>query len=487
MLSVSLEENLTRFETDFDGSADYIERRFRLAGSGAALLTLEGMVNKQVLTQSVMNPLMDASLLEEDPVKRFDYLRDCVLSTVDQKEVTDYSEAVNFLMNGFAVFLLDGCLRALAIGVQGFQFRGVGDPQGEVMQRGSREGFVEPLQINLSMIRRRLKTPQLKFEKLILGKESNTNVCLCYLRGVVSPELLSRVRNSVKEVDLATVLAAGYVTPFLRKSGNISLFTTVGLSERPDTVCGKIQEGRIALVIDGTPNVLIIPHLFIESFQSFDDYAHRPFYTSFIRLLKLLAFFLSMLLPGFYVATTTFHPELIPEPLLLKIMQSQSSNPFPIMLEAIVIHIIYEIMREAGLRAPKALSHAVSIVGALVIGDTAVSSGLISAPTLMIIALTAISSYLVPSFYESTALCRLIFIIVGGTMGFWGLMVGIFLMTANICSESIYGVPFSAPVSPFRGRAMRDVFVRASWKKFSGREERVQNMPGSTVDQADRL
>ena len=138
MLSVSLEENLTRFETDFDGSADYIERRFRLAGSGAALLTLEGMVNKQVLTQSVMNPLMDASLLEEDPVKRFDYLRDCVLSTVDQKEVTDYSEAVNFLMNGFAGFLLDGCLRALAIGVQGFQFRGVGAPHGQVMQRGSR-------------------------------------------------------------------------------------------------------------------------------------------------------------------------------------------------------------------------------------------------------------------------------------------------------------------------------------------------------------
>nr|WP_177576917.1 spore germination protein [Hydrogeniiclostridium mannosilyticum] len=151
----------------------------------------------------------------------------------------------------------------------------------------------------------------------------------------------------------------------------------MGLSERPDTICGKISEGRVAVIIDGTPNVLVVPHLFIENFQSFDDYANRPYYATFTRLIKYLAFFLAIFLPGFYVSVTTFHPELILEPLLIKIAQSETTTPFPIMLEALVIHIIYEIMREAGLRAPKSLSHAVSIVGALVIGEAAVNSGLV--------------------------------------------------------------------------------------------------------------
>ena len=482
MFAVSLKENLERFQSDFDGSIDFIVRRLRIDGIDAAFLSMEGMVNKQIAAQSILTPLMNAEYPKGSPQEKFDYLKNCVLSAVDQKEPADYSQALSLLMSGFALLLLDGCPEVLAIGIQGFSFRSIGDPQNESMQRGSREGFVEPLQINMTMLRRRMKTTKLKFEQFTAGKESGTMLCLCYLRDRVSPELLRAVRRQLKEAQLDAVLAAGYVSPFLRGKGSLSLFSTVGLSERPDTVCGKIEEGRVAILIDGTPNVIVLPHLFLENFQSLDDYANRPFYAAFTRVLKLLAFFLAMYLPGFYVAASTFHPEMIPEPLLLKIAQSELNTPFSVMVEAIVIHIIYEIMREAGLRAPKSLGHAVSIVGALVIGDAAVNSGLVGAPTLMVIAVTAISSYLVPSLYEPVALCRLVFILIGGTIGFWGLMTAMFLMTANLCSESSFGIPFGAPLSPFSLSSMRDAVLRFGWPKLGKRVEKIQDLPGSTLD-----
>ena len=271
----------------------------------------------------------------------------------------------------------------------------------------------------------------------------------------------------------------------VRRSSHF-IFTGVGLSERPDTVCGKIAEGRVAVIVDGTPNVLVVPHLFVENFQSFDDYAFRPFYATFSRWLKFFSFFLAVFLPGFYVSATTFHPELMPEALMLKIAQAEATTPFPVMLEAIIIHFLYEIMREAGLRVPQPLSNAVSIVGALVIGETAVNSGLVGAPTLMVIALTATASYVTPNMYGPIAIMRFAFIVVGGTLGFWGLALGLMVMIINICSEMVYQIPFSAPLSPFNLKSMRDVLVRASWRVLSKDVELVQNMPGSDIKNADQ-
>ena len=397
-----------------------------------------------------------------------------------------YDAAIQKLMNGFALIAIDGCIRMMAFSVQGFSFRGISEPQNEMTQRGSREGFVEPFLINMSMIRRRMHTPKLKFEIFTVGKESKTNICVCYLRDTVSPEVLSRVKKRIKDLQLNTVLAAGYVSPQIVRKHSHFIFSGVGLSERPDTVCGKINEGRVAIIIDGTPNVLIVPHLFIENFQSFDDYAFRPFYATFTRWLKFFAFFLAVFLPGFYVSATTFHPELLPEELMLKIAQAEATTPFPVMLEAIVIHFLYEIMREAGLRVPQPLSNAVSIVGALVIGETAVSSGLVGAPTLMVIALTATASYVTPTLYGPVTIMRFIFIVVGGTLGFWGLALCLMVMLVNICAEMVYQIPFSAPLSPFKLHSMRDVLVRASWKILSKDIEMVQNMPGSEIKNPDQ-
>ena len=478
LLSKSLLDNLIYFKGIFDECMDFMLREFTITGTKAAFLAIDGLVNKQVIAQGILNPILKAPILELTPDEKFNYIRDNALATADQTQLVSRDDIVDRLMSGFAVLLLDGCSRSIAFGVQGFQMRSISEPSGEVMQRGSREGFVEPYLINISMIRRRMRTPDLKFERMIIGSTSQTSVAICYLNSAVSKELLARVRAGLRRIDLPSVFASGYLSPFLE---NKSIFNGAGLSERPDTVCGKIMEGRVAIIIDGTPNVMVVPHLFVENFQSFDDYTTRPFYATFTRILKYIAFFLAMFLPGFYVAVVTFHPELLPEALLSKVAQAEATTPFPIALEAIVIHLIYEIMREAGLRVPRPLSHAVSIVGALVIGDTAVSAGLIGAPTLFIVAMTALSGYVTPDLYQPIAICRFLFIVIGGICGLWGVMLGFGFVMINICAESVYGMPFSAPISPFSLRGMRDVVIRASWKILGRRTEHVQDLPGAHI------
>ncbi len=384
-------------------------------------------------------------------------------------------------MSGFALLAIDTCDYMLAIGLQGFSFRGITEPTSEVMQRGSNEGFVEPLRINMTLIRRRIKNSKLKFELMKIGSVSKTDIALCYLTNVVSNKILDEVRKRLKQIDLETILAAGYIQPYLQEKKEISLFSSVGFSERPDTVCAKIAEGKIIVLIDGVPNVLIVPYLFLEYFQTLDDYANRPYFATFTRWLKYLAFFVSIFLPGIYVAIGTFNAELFPREFLKKIVLAISNTPFNLMIEALIIHFIYEIMREAGIRLPKTLGHAVSIVGALVIGEAAVSSGLIGAPTLMILAITAISSYVIPGIYEPVAILRFTFIIVGGTLGILGIMLLFSAVLVNICSKMNYGIPFTAPLSPFSMFGMRDVLIRAGWKTLAKKENIVQTMPGSNV------
>lgn len=476
--SQSLLENLVTFRSQFQDSIDFVQREFQIGETRAAILSIEGLIDKRLITQGILNPILQAPILQLDGDAKMRYIRDHALATSDQIQVTTFAEAMDKLMSGFAVLAADGCDFMIAFGVQGFSFRSIQEPANEKAQRGSREGFIEPLQINISMIRRRMKTPDLMFERLMVGKKSQTAVALCYLRGAVSPEIVQRVKTALRSAELDTVLAAGYLIPFLEQGG---VFSSVGLSERPDTVCGKVAEGRVAILVDGTPNVLLVPYLFTENFQSFDDYANRPFYAAFTRWLKYLAFLIAVFLPGIFVAIGTFHPELLPETLLIKISQAEASTPFPLMAEAILLHVMYEIMREAGLRVPETLTHAVSIVGALVIGETAVNAGLIGGPTLLVVAMTAIAGYVVPKLYEPIAILRLIFIVVGGILGLWGIILCFTAVLLNICWESAYRVPFTAPVAPFRFQDMRDVLIRASWKILGKKPEMVQNMPGSGV------
>ncbi len=476
-ISVKLEENKQYLQERFKNAMDFMMRELQVSGTPAALFGLDGLVSKQIITLSVLNPLMKAENLSGQGDALLSAIESGVLGSMEQKRESRMEQIHFLLMSGFAVLCLEGCGEALVFGVQGFESRGPDEPQNEVMQRGAKDGFTESYQNNISLIRRRMKTTSLKFEQAQVGEKSHTPLAICYLEGVASPEILAEVRRRLKTFDLDTALGAGYLVSFLNQGG---VFSGVGMTERPDVVCGKIEEGRVAILMEGTPSVILVPFLFVENFQTLDDYLSRPFYGTFIRWLKYASFFLGAFLPGLYVAIATHHPEMLPEALLLKIAESEAKTPFPVMAETLLLYFLYEVLREAGLRAPRSLSATVSIVGGLVLGDTAVSAGLVSASSLLVVALTAIAGYAVPRLYEPLALLRLGFLLAGGFLGVWGVMLGLVLLVMDLCGTQSFGVPLLAPAAPYNSRlAFRDVFVRAGWKRLAKGKARVQDMPGS--------
>ncbi len=478
----SINTNLTKLKELSNNSADFTVRKLKLnnkSNTKSALITTEGMSNKEGIALSIINPLICADFSNINNEELYNYIKDSVLSASEIVEVDTYEKVMTFSMSGFAVLAIDGFNKMLAIGIQGFSFRGVSSPETEVIQRGPREGFVEPLRINMTLIRRRMKNPDLVFELLEAGDVSKTQMCICYLKSAVSDSILNKLRKRLKEVQIPTVLGAGYLVPFLEENNKKSLFSGIGVSERPDAICGKLTEGRIAIMIDGTPSVLTVPHLFVEKFQSVDDYSNRPFYASFTRILKYLSFIVAVYLPGLYTAFTSFHPEYFPTNLLTNIITSVSKTPLPIALEVFLIIFVYEVMREAGLRIPRPLGHAVSIVGALVVGESAVSAGIIGAPTLMVVAISAICSYVVPDLYPAITVSRILLIIAGGILGIFGIVLLSCVYLIILCSKTSFGVPYMSPIIPFSKDSMRDVFIRANWDKMSNYTQKVQNLNNS--------
>ncbi|MCI5802472.1 MAG: spore germination protein [Oscillospiraceae bacterium] len=473
-------EDMIGIRSQLSGTSDFMVREVTVCGISVHLLMFEGMFNLQTMTEILIEPLTSLALEGPSPQKLLQWVRGRAVLGADQNEVYTASALFPFLMAGFVGVMIDGVEPVIVVGIQGYNFRSISEPSAETNVRGSREGFTEPIRINMTMIRRRIKSPTLVMKLRQAGGKSKTDLCLVYLSDMVSPEILREVEYRLSQVSMDTVLESGYIQPFL-DTRRPALFSNVGTTERPDTLCAKVSEGRIGVLVDGTPFALIVPYFFNEHFQSIDDYAGRPYYAAFNRWLKYLAFFFTILLPGVYVAVGTFHPELFPESLLLNIAAAEESTPFPLMLEALIIHFIYELMREAGLRLPRPVGHAVSIVGALVIGDAAVTAGIIGSPMVMVVALTAISSFVVPSLYEPVTVLRFAFIVIGGWMGLYGITLGLALVLVNICGINAYGVPASSPESPFQLFPMRDVLIRLGWRKLGKEKLRVQKLPGSEL------
>ena len=479
-MQYSLKEKLDQLKSQFSNSADLMIREITLISQNkvhSAVITIDGLSDKEALAQTVLNPLLAYDFGDKSAAKIYDTFMSSVSGFCDMIEFSSHSELIAYITSGFAVLAIDGCEKMVAIGVQEYSSRSVSEPESEVVQRGSREGFTEPLNVNMSLIRRRIKNPDLVFERLTVGSESRTQLLICYLKNSVSKPLLDKLRSRLESCNLPTVLASGYLSEYLEDEHTSHLFSGVGISERPDTVCGKLTEGRIAVVVDGTPAVLIVPHLFVEEFQGVDDYSNRTYYATFIRIIKYLSFFTAVFLPGLYVALAQFHPEYIPTWILLKTSESLSQTPLPVTLEVLLITFVYEFMKEAGLRIPKSLGHAVSIVGGLVVGESAVNAGIISASTLMVVATAAICSYVTSPLYPPITMLRFIFIITAGIAGLWGIVLVTAVTIISMCSKTSLGVPYMSSLAPFSWSAMRDVFIRASWKKLASHTIKVQKFP----------
>lgn len=478
-IASSLEQALLDLRSITGSTMDLNIMEVLVSSHKCAVVSIESMASTSIMTELLFHPLTSLSLPEGSTAQDIaDYLTKQSLLSAERRTCFDYGEAVTQLFAGFALVLVDGLAKGYLFGIQGFDKRSIDEPTSDLNVLGGRDGFIEVLRTNVSLVRRRLKTPCLRFELSKAGTKSKTDVCIAYMADRCSPELVDSVRKRLASIKLETVLSSGYVMPYLMKSSK-SLFSDVQTTDRPDAFAAKLCEGKVGVIIDGTPFTLLVPSFFIENFNTVDDYAHRPYYAAYIRCIKYLSFILAVMLPGVYVALATFHSETFSYKLLLSLVVSEESTPYPLMFDVVIITLMYEILREAGIRLPKTVGGAVSIVGGLIIGDAAVNSGLISAPILIIIGLTATASFVIPNLNQQTSILRIVMIIAGGIAGLYGITLVSAAVLVNACALSDNGIPYTAPVTPFFGSGFKDIFIRAGFKKLEKTQTLVSDFKAS--------
>lgn len=479
------DKNKSKFEDDFKDCSDFLLREAITCSQRCFFCVMDGLIDSLQLSQMIMSPILSKQYEKgvefETNNELMELLKLRAVNSLELKEAKSFEDCYYYLMSGFCVFILADCKRALVFGIQGWARRSVEEPTNESNVKGAKECFIEAVNDNKALIRKRLKTHHLKFKQIKLGSAADTPVVIAYVDNRADSVLVKAVEERLKAADFDTVVDYGELVPFINTDIK-SFFSCVGNTERPDVAVSKLLEGRVVVMVEGSPFAIYLPYLFSDNFQSVDDYDNPPFYSSFIRILKYFSFVISIFLPSIYVAIGTFHQELIPTNLLFTIASEEITTPFSLMTEAIMLLLLYEIMREAGLRLPKTIGHAVSIIGGIIIGESTVSAGLIGAPMLVVIAMTAISSYVVYSLYESVSVLRFVFIIVGGLFGMYGIVLGAGLVFVNICALNPFGIPMSSPISPLDKKSLGDIFYRETWKKLSKRKVRVSNFRGVDVD-----
>ncbi len=447
-LSRELNKNLQSIRQILGKSNDVKIHEFRFGKEGeygGALVFIDGLVNSGTITEGILKPILSFRLLDSlpsgSPAKAFEEIQRTVLCTAEMEEKEALSELVAGCLSGNTMLLMDGIAKGLLVSTKGWEKRGVSEPQTESVIRGPREGFTENLRTNTALLRRKIKSPQLRMDHIIVGRKTLTDVCIIYLDNVADPKVVDEVKRRLEGLAVDSILDAGYIEQYM-EDAPFSIFATVGYTEKPDVAAAKVLEGRVAIVTDGTPFVLTAPMLFIESFQTAEDYYVRPFFASFARLLRYLAFFVSVYAPAIYIALTTFHQEFIPTTLLLTVAKAREGTPFPAFLEALIMIFSFEILREAGLRLPRPVGQAISIVGALIMGDAAVSAGLVGAPLVIAIALTAVTGFVVPLQSDVSSLLRFMSMVLAAVLGGYGIAMGFLATLVHLASLKSFGVPY---------------------------------------------
>jgi len=350
----------------------------------AFIAFIDGLVDKEIIQLNLLKPLMiemHSSNADDEfnQTNALNIINQRLLTLSEVEETNYFEDAVEHIVAGSTALFLEGSTTALIASMHGWEARNVSQPDTEVVVRGPREGFTETLRTCTSLLRRRIKNPNLKFEKMTIGKQTKTDVVIAYIKGIANDKIVEEVKRRLSRIDTDSILESGYIEQYI-EDNPWSFLPTIGNSEKPDIVAAKMLEGRVAILTDGTPFVLTVPYLFIEAFQSSEDYYSRPFYASILRMLRFVAYFISVFAPALYVALTTYHQEMIPPDMLISMAAAKEGTPFPAFVEAMIMGIIYEILKEAGVRLPRPVGQAISIVGALVIGEAAVSAGLIGPP-----------------------------------------------------------------------------------------------------------
>lgn len=464
-LSKSLEDNIEQFKKIFDNDGTIIFREFESKDSSlkCCLVFVDGMVNKEIINENIIQPIFETTSKELDANKKLiDMLKNKIVVSSTVKSEKNVYELISICLYGDTILLVDGVNEALLIESKGWATRAITEPTSERIVRGPREGFNEAIMTNLTLIRRKIRSSKLKFEFRELGTRTKTKICICYVEGIANKKILEELKRRLNDIEIDGILESGYVEELIKDSP-LSPFTTVGNTERPDVVAGNLLEGRIALVVDGTPHVLTLPYIFLQYFQANEDYFNGFIYASINRIIRIFGFFLSTSVPAIYVALTTFHQEMIPTPLLLSISAAREGVPFPTIVEALLMLFAFEVLRESGVRLPKPAGGTISFVGALILGQSAVNARIVSAPIVIVTALTGISNFLVPKMIGALIVVRLIFLLLSAFLGLYGYIFGVIGLFIHLMSMRSFGVPYMLNIGSLSLQDIKDTAIRAPW------------------------
>ena len=464
-LSSSLDENIKLFEELFQGDDTLLFRRF---GSQSnvhmtyCILYITGMVNENVITDNILHPLA-GSTFELNEAQGLNSMIEQVIDSAFASITPDLDVLIEAVLDGQAILIVDGTREAIIISTREVKTRAIEEPDSERVLRGPKEGFTESIADNVTMLRRKLKTVNLKLNSRVIGTQTHTTVYVCYLEGIANPQIIEELNKRLNAIELDGVLDSGYIQELIRDSPH-SIFRTVGTTERPDVVAGKLLEGRIALLVDGTPVALTIPFIFVEYFQAPDDYYLNFYFSSIGRMLRILGFLITISIASLYSALVTFHQEMIPSALVFNIYAARQGVPFPTIVEAIGMLIVFEILRETGLRMPTLMGQALSILGALVIGQAAVEAKFISAPIVIVIALSGITGLMVPKLKGAVILIRFGLIGLSGILGLYGYVFGLAGILIHLFELRSFGVPYMYRLMLLHFKEdIKDTAIRAPW------------------------
>ncbi|WP_303969658.1 spore germination protein [Sporosarcina ureae] len=477
-LKTSLQDNIQFVKDSLGASTDIVIREIRIGKGGsvkAGIFYTDGLSDTPSLQNFVMESLMldiKGTPLEKKVTPEqnlLTVLKDFAMTVGEIKDLTNFDDLFTFLLSGDAILLIDGYSEGLVIGNKHWVERGVTEPTSQTVVRGPREGFSENLRINTALIRRKLKDPSLWMESKVIGTRTKTNVAIMYIHGVANDKIVEEVRLRLDRIDIDGILESGNIEGLIEDS-TYSPFPTVFNTERPDTVAAALLEGRIAILVDGTPFVLLVPALFVQFFQSPEDYYVHTGIGSLIRLLRFFAYLIALLAPALFIAVTTFHQTMLPPALLISLTAQREGVPFPAFIEAVIMEITFEILREAGVRMPRSIGSAMSIVGAFVIGTAAVEAGIISAAMVIVVSITAISSFVSPTYNLAIAarILRFGFMALAASFGLYGIAIGLVALILHLCSLRSFGIPYMSPLAPFNVSDQKDTLIVAPvWKMFT--------------------
>lgn len=472
--------NTDAIRQKMQGSADIIYSEIILNSDSDqkfSIIFIDGMVDSYMVDNFVLKPLIQEASL--GIVKTEQELIDLIMlgKVYHNQRKLRYmlSDCLNDMLSGSAVLIFENAKAAITFDLKGFDKRAITEPTNENVLKGSKESFIEVLRTNTALVRRRIQTSDLKLYEMTLGQRSHTAVSIVYLDGVANKAILNKIKERLQSIDIDGIMSAGQLESFLMDKKR-SFFPQILYTERVDKFCASLMEGRVGIIVDGLPLAYIVPIDIDSLIQAPEDYALNYIQSSLLRLLRHICAFAALIIPAFYVAVTTFHSEMIPTTLAISIIQSKAGVPFPSYLEVMLMLFSFEVMLEAGLRLPKAIGQAVSIVGAIIIGQAAITAGILSPGVVIAISAAGITGFVVPSQDLSNALrlCRLILMLLAIIGGLFTVTLGLILLLYHLCSLEVFGVPYMSPYVANEGKEMfSDSFIRKPWHKSKYRPSNI--------------